>query len=534
MPTRLLVLGVDAACPDLLRRWAGEGRLPAIRRLLERGTSGAVQGLTGLFIGSTWPSLYTGLNPASHGFYRIEQLRSGSYGFFRPLDSPNGVGGRPFWKLASDVGRRVAVLDVPLTRLEPGLAGVQTVEWGGHDSVFGFQASSPRVARRVRAVAGRYPLPSNCDGDRRGAAALEDFVARLESAVEKKKRLTLDFLERERWDLFVQVFTESHCAGHQCWHVHEPAHPAHDPALLEAVGDPIERVYTALDRAIGEIVERAGASAVLLVAAHGMGPYRGAQLLLPEILFRLGAAERAPVPADRSPGPRERTVRAARGAWRRIVPRGARAAVAPIRARLRPARAGTGSVADHGIDPRRSRCFAVPNGAPVGGIRLNLRGREPEGALAPGAEAEAFCAELTEDLLALVDPRTGRPLVRAVYPTESLYKGSRRDALPDLLVEWAGDTALGSAALAGGRGARVCAASPKIGLLEAENRYTRSGEHLPEGLFVGTGSGVPEGLVRAPVSIMDIHPTICRLLGLEPPAVDGRSIAEFVELAAHD
>src|SRR6185436_7186953 len=35
MPAKLLILGIDAASPTLLRRWANEGQLPAIRDLME-------------------------------------------------------------------------------------------------------------------------------------------------------------------------------------------------------------------------------------------------------------------------------------------------------------------------------------------------------------------------------------------------------------------------------------------------------------------------------------------------------------------
>ena len=104
MPTKLLVLGVDAASPVLLRRWAAEGKLPAIRSLIDRGVSRPVRGVRGFFIGSTWPSFYTGLNPAGHGFYRIEQLKTGTYDFFHSLESPNSTNGTPFWKLASTTG----------------------------------------------------------------------------------------------------------------------------------------------------------------------------------------------------------------------------------------------------------------------------------------------------------------------------------------------------------------------------------------------------------------------------------------------
>jgi len=299
MPSKLLILGIDAASPALLQRWALEGKLPAMLELMERGASGAIRGVEGFYIGSTWPSFYTGLNPARHGFYRIEQLRSGSYEFFRPLDTADGVGGTPFWKLASDAGRRVAVLDVPLTRLDPSLNGIQIVEWGGHDCVFGFQTSPAGLADEVLSTAGAYPLPSDCDADRKTAADFDAFVTALERAAQAKAAITRKLLAREPWDLFLQVFTEAHCAGHQCWHLHDPSHPSHDASVLGALGDPLERVYRAIDRALASILAEAGDGHVLVLSAHGMSQYRGANFLLSEILYRLGVTAR-PATAARS------------------------------------------------------------------------------------------------------------------------------------------------------------------------------------------------------------------------------------------
>jgi predicted AlkP superfamily phosphohydrolase/phosphomutase len=527
MPITLLVLGIDAASPELLRRWAACGKLPALRGLMERGTSGSVRGVRGFFIGSTWPSFYTGLNPAGHGFYRIEQLKSGTYDFFRPLESPLGIGGTPFWRLASDAGRRVAVLDVPLTRLEPDLNGIQTVEWGGHDAVFGFQASPPELARDVLSCVGPYPLPSDCDGDRRTASDFETFVRSLERAVAKKTELTLDLLGREPWSVFVQVFTEAHCAGHQCWHIHDPEHPAHDAALLAALGDPLERVYRALDRALATIVERAKGAHVLLVSAHGMSHYRGAKALLPEILFRLGVTARPPVAPPWPRTLRSRLMETAGVAWRAL-PGAARESLGPLRARLTPSRTPAVRLPQLRADLARSRCFPVPNGSPVGGIRLNLAGREPEGVLQAGPEADAFCDELARDLRAIVDERTGRPLIADVQRTDALYAGARRDALPDLLVEWTADPPTGTLVHGGGRGATVRATSPGIGTVEGTNAYGRTGENVPTGMFVCAGPGVAATERAEPVSVMDFHPTICRLLGLPDAGVDGAVIDEIV------
>jgi predicted AlkP superfamily phosphohydrolase/phosphomutase len=508
----LLLLGLDAAEPELIRRWAADGKLPCIRKVLEAGTTGPLTGVEGFHVGSTWPSFYTGLSPAGHGFHRIEQLASGTYDLFRPLDSPTGLGGVPFWRLASDAGKRVAVLDVPLTRVEPGLNGIHVVEWGGHDSVFGFRTAPPSFAGDVLATVGPYPLPAHCDVERRTVDDFEQFVSGLERAVERKTALTLELLAREEWDLAIQVFSEAHCVGHQCWHLHDPTHPSHDRRLRDALSDPVERVYRAIDAGVGAILERASASRVLLFSSHGMRGFHGADFLLPEILYRLGATS-AP------PGFR---ARAARSARRRLTGSRVHGVARRIHRRLTGHRPPPTNVS-HWADVATSRCFPVPNGSPVSAIRLNLIDREPRGVLRAGPEADAFCEELTRDLEAVVDERTGSPLVVAVKRTDSMYTGPRGQSLPDLLVEWSDDL-VGTTAHGDGRGSSVRAYSEKIGVVEKHNSTLRTGDHLPDGLYAFLAPGNQTGSIGPPARLIDLHPSICRLLGVQAGDVDGEVI----------
>jgi predicted AlkP superfamily phosphohydrolase/phosphomutase len=183
-------------------------------------------------------------------------------------------------------------------------------------------------------------------------------------------------------------------------------------------------------------------------------------------------------------------------------------------------------------DVATSRCFQVPNGSPVAGIRLNLVDREPDGVLRPGRESDEFCDQLAHDLLAIVDDRTDAPLIAAVSRTDSLYTGARRDALPDLLVEWSDAVVTGTSAYADGRGAQVRARSPKIGALDGWNGWSRTGEHVPAGMFVYAGPGVTVASRDVPVRLMDFHPTICALMSLPAPDVDGDLIPELVAPAS--
>jgi len=522
---KLIVLGLDAASPALIHRWAGAGKLPAIRSLMGRGISGDVAGVEGLFVGSTWPSFYTGLHPARHGIYRIEQLESGTYDFYRPFELPDGIGGTPFWRLASDAGRRVAVLDVPLSRIEPGLNGIQTVEWGSHDAVFGFRTFPREFASEVVSKVGAYPLPSDCNAARTTAGDFEGFISGLEHAVRKKSDLTSWVLERDEWDLVVQVFTEAHCAGHQCWHIHDPLHPAHDPHLLSTLGDPLERVYRAIDSAVASILTRVGDARVLLFSAHGMSHFRGANFLLPKILRRLGALAGKPADTAGAGSFPSDSAESAHGASRMPSAEVEGTPLPSPANRRRQEGARSGSIR---ADVDRSRCFPIPNGYPVSGIRLNLAGREPRGVLEPGAEADRFCLELTRQLLAITDERTGGPLISRVLRTQELYDGPRGDALPDLLVEW-NDTPTGTLAHGNGRGAMVRATSPELGTVEGTNRWSRTGEHVPLGFFVLSGPGVAASHREIAVPLVDFYPTICRLLDLPDPGVDGTVVTDLIE-----
>jgi len=91
----------------------------------------------------------------------------------------------------------------------------------------------------------------------RGANEYRAFISTLVQEVRRKAEWSTELLARGPWDLFMQVFTESHCVGHQCWHLHDAEHPAHDVAVAAITGDPLRVVYCAIDRAGGEIVASA-------------------------------------------------------------------------------------------------------------------------------------------------------------------------------------------------------------------------------------------------------------------------------------
>lgn len=531
--TKVLLLAVDAGDKFLIKSWAADGTLPTFRSLLDSGMVGDTMSLEGFYEGSTWPSFYTGVTPAHHGFHSLIQLNPGSYEFdhIRPGDF---IKREPFWNYLSRAGRRVAILDIPLSGISKELNGIQMVEWGSHDGIYGFHTWPSQLQQEVLARFGSHPLTRSCDSFGWSQQEFHTFRDLLVQGAQKKAELTNYYLNQGGWDFFTQVFTEGHCIGHQCWHLHDSSHPDYNPEMVSMMGDPIRDVYVAIDTAIGEILGQVDNETVILIlVGHRMSHYFGMQFLLPEILCRLEVAKTPSeeISADKSLDMFNKLEAVLTWGWQHT-PKKIKEQVRGLRNYFRSwidRRQGQPYSMSFGIDPRKSKCFLLHNGASVCGLRVNLAGREPEGLVQAGAEMDALCDQLAQDFLQIVNLDTGKPVVKSIKRTAQLYEGEFLDYLPDLLVEWRDDIPLGNTITRNLDGGRVRLASDKIGVVEGVNSYCRTGDHRPEGIFIALGPGIKPERLEKTVSIMDFAPTFTELFDVKLPDADGKPIEEILE-----
>lgn len=541
---KLLAIGLDAANPFLLRRWAADGILPTLAALISKGLTIETESVEGMYVGASWPSFYTGTDPSDHGIYWLDRLIPGTYREQRCR--PRDFGRKEaIWEVLDRAGRRVVVLDVPLSRISPGLRGRQIVEWGVHDAAFGFRTRPRSLGRWVHNSVGPHPAPVHCDRVR-SAEEHKDFADQLSAGALARAKLTNDLLASDDWDFALQVFSETHCAGHQLWHTHDPAHPAFAQTTDSLGEDLVRRVYVAVDRALGRILDRLDPTVTVAVfTLHGMSSACGGSLLLPQILSRMGVAgthaqtaetdhcsdDRDPDRAEpRHPSSGGRPLDMARRAYH-LFPEAARARLYGMRQWINQRWLGRGSPIAG--DPARACAFYIGFGvgSTFSGIRLNLRGREPSGQLEPGSEADHFCEQVESALLGFTRPESGESLVRRVLRTRDLYDGPLVHWLPDLLVEWETEPAMGTTAVGAGAGAMWRAVSDEFGMISILNDYCRTGEHRIEGMTVFQGPGIRTGHLGRVVSTLDLAPTFARLLGSSMDGARGQPIPELLSSA---
>lgn len=158
-----------------------------------------------------------------------------------------------------------------------------------------------------------------------------------------------------------------------------------------------------------------------------------------------------------------------------------------------------------------------------GNIWINLKGRDPQGTVAPGAEYEALRQRIINDLQDLRDPRSGKRLVRRVWRREERFTGPFSERLPDLLVEAEYPDLFRPRGAYSGR-------EPVRHLTVDEMRHRRiTGCHRATGIFYAHGPAVQPNLALAPASILDVAPTVLYLLGEPTPGwMDGRVLTEML------
>jgi predicted AlkP superfamily phosphohydrolase/phosphomutase len=170
-----------------------------------------------------------------------------------------------------------------------------------------------------------------------------------------------------------------------------------------------------------------------------------------------------------------------------------------------------------GVDWTRTRAYALG----LGGIFLNLAGREGQGIVAP-ADATALANEIAAKLDGLVDPALGEAAIRKAYRAHEEYSGPYADQAPDLIVGYC----------AGWRiswdGARGIAGGPVF----SDNTKAWSGDHCIDPLLVPgvlfANQALASGGVRAGEEprIIDLAPTVLDLFGIPAPRhMDGATLA---------
>ncbi|WP_418280301.1 alkaline phosphatase family protein [Halorubrum sp. DTA98] len=483
-----LVIGVDALSHDVLS-WLPEGTTPTIDSVIAEGASGKLEAQLPPWTPSTWPSIYTGVNPGKHGVYGF--LRFDGYDW-RIVDGTD-VREHALWELLSEAGYRSVVVNVPVTyppaefdgALVPGYTAPEDPDCHPHG-----------LLAEIRDAIGEYRLYNTQLSE---GATREERIDGYEELTRMRGAAFRYLLDRENPDFGFVQFQQSDTVLHEF--------PDDEQAP--------RRVYAAIDDEIEQILSEHDPTNVVLVSDHGIGPCDGVEFR-PNTMFRdnglveTSAGAEKPswsqlatrtlrnggdgTPADDDPpSTAERVLSAAASVG--LTSQRIGTVLETLRLddavlRIVPTelvRAGS----EH-VDFPRSQAY-MRDRIELG-IRINLEGREPDGTVSTGAY-EHVRSELITMLSDLRSP-DGEPVFDAVLPREDVFSGPYVDDAPDIVtVPRSFDVFLSASVLDEPFG------TPR----EAWN-------HKLHGIVAVTGPGIPATELYG-AHTLDVAPSVLSLLG---------------------
>jgi len=506
----VLVIGLDVGDGKLIREWGQQGFLPVLNSLMTDGAWGWLNTTAETLHISAWPSLYTGTLPGKHGVYYTFQPVPGHQGTQR--FGPDQYGQPPVWQILSEAGKRCIIFDAPYTHPCRNFSGIQIFEWGTWAWYWKRMSTPPQIMRQLTDQCGTYPLGFEANQVGMSRLDLPDLGQRLIRAAAAKARAAYWLMTNAPWDLFLVVFGETHPAAHYFWPCVNGS--AEEAASGETSDIRLRDIYEAVDRAIGEILERAGGEVtVFVVSGDGAGPNYAGWHLLPKVLERLGFTETADHGQSADP-PESQNRKDLLKIIRDLVPSELRQTISQhLPARWRDSLMSRWATAN--IDWSRTRAFCLPTDL-EGCIRINLKGREPRGIVNQGAEYKQVCTQLANSLEQLITPVTGRSAVRKVIRTDKALPGERRHYLPDLIVLWSDEAEIKEVH------------SPELGVLKVPSPDARTGTHRPPGFVLARGPHIPRGSILESGHVVDFAPTVLARFGLPCPRhMDGRVWSEL-------
>jgi predicted AlkP superfamily phosphohydrolase/phosphomutase len=509
---KVFVLGLDGATWDVLSPLVRGGDLPNLARLMEGGASGTLGSVFPPLSPVAWTGVMTGKNSGKNGVF--EFLEYAHNPLSGRVNSSRAIKTELVWEVVGRHGKRTVAGGVPMSYPPRPAPGFFLGDFLSPSGATDF-ASDPAIFAELEREVGPYRPWSTAvhDGGREA-----ETLAELTEFLRHHLRAVRFLMRRCEWDLFMFDLMATDRAQHELWHVWEPSHRAAKGRDLSAVRAGFVEFWRELDRGVGEIEAALPADTTLiLMSDHGFGPIEW------YVNFNVWLLERGDIALRDSWYVRQKHWFYRRGAtpeW--FYNLMARWGLAGQRVgRFRGKQTGplerlaeSAFLSRRHIDWSRTRAYAQGN---FGQIFLNLKGRQPQGCVAP-EDARALLDDLKAGLLAIPHPETGEPLVERVYERDELYHGPQAHLAPDLTVvprDWRYRT---------------------IGLHDfTTNRlispaFGPTGDHRMEGVLIASGPAIRAGASPEGANLLDIAPTILHLLGIPAPSdMDGRVLSEILD-----
>ncbi len=297
----------------------------------------------------------------------------------------------------------------------------------------------------------------------------EEFLE-MDDMILAEKDTILDYeLKRHEAGVLFYYVSSTDQRQHMFWRLQDKDSPTYDEGLAARFGNTIRDIYIQADRILDKVMRQADKDTIIMVMSdHGFNPFRRC--------FNVNT-------------------------WLRDA--GYHGLINPWKD------------SNEDFFPNTDWSKTKAYGLGLNGLYLNIRGREAQGVVAPGAEADNLLHEIAAKLEATVDPKTGERVIHKAFLSKEVYHGPAAENAPDIILGF-------------NRGYRISWGSPtgKIAKEALEdNKDKWSGDHMGAPEIIPGILALNRPFKAEAPALYDLTPTILKLFGVEaPPEMRGKAI----------
>ncbi len=458
---KVLVIGLDCAEPSLVfEQWRDQ--LPNLRMLMGQGAWTTMNSTVPPITVPAWACMMSSKDPGTLGVYGFRNRKDYSYAGLT-FATATSIREPRLWDILSKAGKHVVVLGVPQTYPTSSVNGVMVSCFLTPDPATSQYTYPPELRDEIDALLGKNQYMVDVSDYRTDNKA--NVLREIYEMTDRRFKLARHFLQNKPWDFFMLVEMGVDRIHHAFWKYFDPQHRKYEPNSPFA--NAIRDYYIHVDRLIGELVAAISPAdrertAILVVSDHG-GKRIDGGIAVNEWLIREDFLTVNEYPEQ-------------------------------------PKALGK-LIAENKVNWDATKAWS--EGGYYARVFLNVKGREPQGAIEP-KDYEAVRDELIQKLEALGD-ENGRPIGTRVYRPEKLYHRCN-GVWPDLIAIF-GDLYWRSIGSIG---------YDTVHVFENDTGPDDA-NHAQDAMFVLSLPGVKPGKIP-PLDILDVAPTLLKLYEMPVPA----------------
>lgn len=505
---KVLIIGLDGATFDLIKPWAKEGHLPTLKKLMDEGVYGPLLSTIPFATIPAWPSFATGVNPGKHGFYDFFKEKENSYEMTVETYPSRAIKCSTIWDILGQNSLTVGLVNIPGTYPPKKVNGYMITDMFTPPNAC-FTYPDHFQEELIKKI-GDYRVFFSQLSSKNIPMLIKD----LEETLQMRIKATMYLFEKDL-DFIMVVDNGTDRAAHELWRFLDPDNPLFNQNELKKYGNPLLEYYKKVDEGLNVILKSIDNNTIVIIMSdHGLGPLRKF-INLNALLIKEGFMQikRNPISTMRyfsyKCGYHPKNI------YKILQLAGVeRLATDHVSQKTRLSLLNKIFFSTADIDWSRTKAFGC---GVQGAIRINVRGREPQGCIEPGKQYEEIKNEIIEKLITYKDPENNQPMIKHVYSREEIYAGPYLNEAPDLILVPRDDYEFFG--MYGFTFSHI-----------VEPTFGNSGSHRPKGIFIALGKGIKSGIEIKDTSIMDLAPTILHIFGVPvPDYMDGKVLFEIFE-----